>query len=98
MFQKTIVRGFLAAALLASAVTARANVFNMGGTQNPSTGVWTGLASLQFVPVGDPGNAPDTTVMTSDGTTGYGSVPYTFNMGKYDVTVGQYCQFSTRWP
>ena len=28
-----------------------------------------------------------------DGTTGYGSVPYIYQMGKYDVTVGQYCQF-----
>ena len=25
--------------------------------------------------------------------TGYGSVGYTYQMGKYDVTVGQYCQF-----
>ena len=24
---------------------------------------------------------------------GYGSVAYTYQMGKYDVTVGQYCQF-----
>ena len=23
----------------------------------------------------------------------YGSVPYVYQMGKYDVTVGQYCQF-----
>jgi formylglycine-generating enzyme required for sulfatase activity len=29
----------------------------------------------------------------NDGTTGYGSVPYVYQMGKYDVTVGQYCQF-----
>ena len=28
-----------------------------------------------------------------DGTTGYGSVPYTFQMGKYDVTTGQYTAF-----
>ena len=32
-----------------------------------------------------PNNPPDTT--------GYGSVPYAYQMGKYDVTVGQYCQF-----
>jgi hypothetical protein len=61
-------------------------VFNLGGAQN-ANGTWTGLASLQFVTVGDPGNAPDTT--------GYGSVPYTYQMGEYDVTVGQYCQFHT---
>jgi formylglycine-generating enzyme required for sulfatase activity len=70
------------AALLASAVSAQADVFNM-----PS-----GQTSLQFVTVGNPGNAPDTALMT-DGTTGYGSVPYVYQMGKYDVTVGQYCQF-----
>jgi formylglycine-generating enzyme required for sulfatase activity len=52
-----------------------------------------GQTSLQFVPVGDPGNPADTTVMWPDNTTGYGSVPYTYQMGKYDVTVGQYCQF-----
>ena len=57
------------------------NVFNM-----PS-----GEASLQFVTVGNPGNAADTT--TGYGSYGYGSVPYVYQMGKYDVTIGQYCQF-----
>ena len=52
-----------------------------------------GQTSLQFVTVGDPGNAPDTTVMTTDHTSGYGSVSYVYQMGKYDVTVGQYYQF-----
>jgi formylglycine-generating enzyme required for sulfatase activity len=42
--------------------------------------------------VGNPGNAPDTAVM-ADGTTGYGSVPYAYNIGTYDVTVGQYVEF-----
>ena len=46
-----------------------------------------------MVTVGNAGNAPDTAVMTSDGTTGYGSVPYVYRIGEYDVTVGQYCQF-----
>ena len=57
----------------------------MGGTRNPTTGVWTGEASLQFVTVGDPGNATDST--------GFGAVGYVYQMGKYDVTVGQYVQF-----
>ena len=65
--------------------SAQADVFNMGGTRNPTTGTWTGAASLQFVTVGNPGNAAN-----SDGC---GSVPYTYQMGKYDVTLGQYCQF-----
>jgi formylglycine-generating enzyme required for sulfatase activity len=75
-----------------SSVSAQTNVFNMGGTRDPVTGTWTGEASLEFVPVGNPGNAADTTPM-SGGASGYGSVPYTYQMGKYDVTVGQYCQF-----
>jgi formylglycine-generating enzyme required for sulfatase activity len=64
------------------AATARADVLNMSS----------GQTSLSFVTVGDPGNAPDTTVM-NDRTTGYGAVPYTFYMGTYDVTIGQYVQF-----
>ena len=79
---KAIVRLLLTAALLASAVSAQADVFNM-----PS-----GETGLQFVTVGNPGNAPDTTVM-NDRTTGYGSVPYVYQIGKYDVTLGQYTQF-----
>ena len=51
-----------------------------------------GQTSLQFVTVGDPGNVADTT-RQSDGTSGYGSVPYTYNIGEYDVTLGQYTAF-----
>ena len=42
--------------------------------------------------VGNPGNLADTTVM-GDGTSGYGSVPYAYNIGTYDVTVSQYVAF-----
>jgi sulfatase modifying factor 1 len=42
--------------------------------------------TVDTVPVGNPGNAPDPT-------TGYGSVPYTYNIGTYDVTIGQYAAF-----
>ena len=82
MFEKMMMRLLFAAALLASAVSAQADVFNMPN----------GQTSLQFVTVGDPGNAA-TVVTGSNGTTSYGSVGYTYQMGKYDVTVGQYCQF-----
>ena len=82
MFEKTTVRFLLATALAAAATSARANVFNM-----PS-----GSTSLSFVSVGDPNNPPDTTVML-DGTSGYGSVSYVYQMGKYDVTMAQYTQF-----
>ncbi len=44
-----------------------------------------GIRSLETVTVGDAGNAADTT--------GYGSVDYTYNIGKYNVTAAQYCDF-----
>jgi formylglycine-generating enzyme len=48
--------------------------------------------NIETVHVGNPGNAADTEVM-SDGTTGYGAVNYEYNIGKYEVTAGQYCEF-----
>jgi len=53
----------------------------------PLAGIGTASASIviQTVPVGNPGNAADTT--------GYGSVPYNYNIGKYDVTLTQYAAF-----
>ena len=58
-----------------AASAAQASIFNM-----PS-----GQTSAQFVTVGDPGNAADTT--------GYGAVGYRYQMDKYDVTTAQYTQF-----
>jgi formylglycine-generating enzyme len=72
--------------LLSAMGTARGDVLNMGGVRDPATGVWTGLASVEFVPVGNAGNA-------ADPDTGYGKVDYAYNIGKYDVTAGQYCEF-----
>ena len=43
------------------------------------------LVSIETVPIGDAGNAADTT--------GYGAVAYDFNIGKYEVTIGQYTSF-----
>ena len=82
MSGKPIAKCVLAIAILAAG-SAQADVFNMPA----------GQTSLQFVTVGDPGNAADT---LTDGT-GYGSVGYTYQMGKYDVTVGQYSSSSTPW-
>ena len=48
--------------------------------------------TMAWSPVGNAGNPADTTVM-SDGTSGYGSVPYTYNIGTYDVTTSQYATF-----
>jgi formylglycine-generating enzyme len=47
---------------------------------------------IDTVPVGNPGNAADTEIM-SDGTTGYGDVPYEYRIGKYEVTNAQYAEF-----
>ena len=41
--------------------------------------------TIDWVTVGDPGNVADTT--------GYGSVPYTYLIGKYEVTNAQYAEF-----
>ncbi|HDZ20327.1 hypothetical protein LCGC14_0295590 [marine sediment metagenome] len=47
---------------------------------------------MPFMNVGNPGNAADTEVM-DDGTTGYGGVDYAYNIGKFEVTAGQYTEF-----
>ena len=41
--------------------------------------------TIATVPVGNPGNAPDTT--------GFGEVDYNYNIGEYDVTSSQYTAF-----
>ena len=41
--------------------------------------------TINLVPVGNPGNANDTT--------GYGRVTYDYQIGKYEVTIGQYTEF-----
>jgi len=45
-----------------------------------------GTISIPLVTVGDPGNV-------ADPATGYGSVPYTYSIGEYDVTIGDYTAF-----
>ena len=44
---------------------------------------------IETVPVGNPGNAPDTRYDA----TGYGGVNYEYNIGKYEATAGQYAEF-----
>jgi formylglycine-generating enzyme required for sulfatase activity len=48
---------------------------------------------MDFVTIGNPGNAADTQVMTTDGTTGYGSVGYNYRIGKYEITNAQWNTF-----
>jgi formylglycine-generating enzyme required for sulfatase activity len=68
--------GFAVVILLALVFSyGRADVFNMSADQT----------SLQFITVGNPGNAMDTT--------GFGAVGYTYSIGKYEVTAGQYTEF-----
>jgi formylglycine-generating enzyme required for sulfatase activity len=52
--------------------------------------------NIETVPVGNPGNAGE---LSGAGAGGYGpdricgAVNYEYNMGKYEVTAGQYCEF-----
>src|SRR5258708_6905146 len=48
-----------------------------------------GLTSVEFVTVGNPGNAPDTRYDA----VGFGSVDHVYQMGKYEITAGQYTEF-----
>jgi hypothetical protein len=52
-----------------------------------------GQISLQFVTVGDPGNAGVQSGLIHGDTNFYGSVGYVYRMGKYDVTLAQYTTF-----
>jgi hypothetical protein len=48
------------------------------------------VVDIAEVTVGNPGNAGDSRYG------GYGGVSYTFEMGKYEITAGQYTEFLTR--
>ncbi len=64
--------------LLSMGLAAQANVFNLGS----------GFTNLETVTVGDPGNAGQVS-----GARVCGSVSYTYNIGKYEVTAKQYADF-----
>lgn len=53
--------------------------------------------TMDWTFIGDPGNPADTKAMTccgdSIGTTGYGSVQYSYSIGTYEVTNAQYAEF-----
>ncbi len=51
-----------------------------------------GQIAIPTVTIGDPDNAADTRVMYG-GTSGYGSVTYTYNIGATEVTNAQYAAF-----
>src|SRR3954447_14295637 len=48
-----------------------------------------GAVNIELVPVGNPGNAPDTRYNSIS----VGSVAYAYQIGKYEVTAGQYTEF-----
>jgi autotransporter-associated beta strand protein len=74
----------LVTAIILAAGLARADVFSMPAGQK----------SFEFVTVGDPGNAGEQSRLFSAGDpTHYGAVGYSYQIGKYDVTTAQYCQF-----
>jgi formylglycine-generating enzyme required for sulfatase activity len=70
----------MAVSILATATAA--DVFNMSD----------GLSSVEFVPVGNPGN-PGEPNGWGGSNQDLGDVPYRFNMGKHEVTAGQYTEF-----
>jgi formylglycine-generating enzyme required for sulfatase activity len=49
--------------------------------------------TIDWVTVGDQGNPADTEVMSTDGTTGYGSVPYAYEIARHPTTNAQYAAF-----
>jgi formylglycine-generating enzyme required for sulfatase activity len=88
--ERKLVRRALGLAVMCGVLTGgavKADVFNLGGTRN-ADGSWNGTASLETVPVGNPGNAADPATGSI-----YGSVGYSYNIGKYEVTAGQYTAF-----
>lgn len=62
---------------------AKADVFSM----DP------GLTSVEFITVGNAGNASDMRYNLSVRPEGYGHVDYAYQMGKYEVTAAQYTEF-----
>jgi formylglycine-generating enzyme len=51
-----------------------------------------GNVIIETVPVGIPGNPGDTRY-SGGGVPSFGGVGYTYNIGKYEVTTGQYAEF-----
>ncbi len=71
-------------AVLAMGSVEAADVFNMPN----------GLTSLEFVTVGNVGNTGEQSrLAVYEDETYYGSVAYTYNIGKYEVTNAQYTEF-----
>ena len=96
MITKALVKFVAALVVLFTNVTVQADVFNMGGTRNTTTGTWTGLANLEMVTVDNSGNGGE---WSGQSYGGYGpnrvcgAVDYIYQIAKYEVTAGQYAEF-----
>lgn len=83
---KKVIASTAAVVLLGLCTTVSADVFNLGA----------GYTDLETVTVGDPGNAGE---MSGSAAGGHGpsrvcgAVNYTYSIGKYEVTAGQYTSF-----
>jgi len=75
MLKHTIIVAAVAGLVLALAPAAQADITTHGGA----------TINMDFVAVGNAGNAADTT--------GHGAVAYDYDIGKYEVTAGQYAEF-----
>lgn len=51
------------------------------------------VVTVDWVTVGNAGNAADTRVMETDPTTGYGAVGYEYRIARNETTIGQYAEF-----
>lgn len=57
--------------------------------------------NIETVPVGNPGNAGELSGAGAGGSSDdriCGAVGYSYNIGKYELTAGQYCEFLTLKP
>lgn len=84
--QKKVVCLSVICLLLSFLTAANADVFNI-----PS-----GLTNLEFVPVGNPGNAGELSGLGAGGQGANricGAVNYSYQMGKFEITAGQYTAF-----
>jgi formylglycine-generating enzyme required for sulfatase activity len=84
---RTTTAAIAAIMLLCLAIASQADVFNLGGS----------LTNLEVVTVGDPGNAGEPSGGAVEGGFGpagtCGPVAYTYEIGKYEITAAQYCDF-----
>src|SRR5882672_3463920 len=49
--------------------------------------------TMDWTPIGNPGNACDTQPVAGEGTGCFGAVGYSYNIGTYEVTNAQYAEF-----